>query len=40
MHRRIKGPPSWGTREEIEEVMVQLTIYGDFPRAVEVIKVA
>ncbi len=28
------------TREEVEEVMVQLTVYGGFPRAVEGIKAA
>ena len=28
------------TREEIEEVMVQLTVYGGFPRAVEGIRSA
>jgi 4-carboxymuconolactone decarboxylase len=28
------------TREEIEEVMVQLTVYGGFPRAVEGMRAA
>jgi 4-carboxymuconolactone decarboxylase len=28
------------TREEVEEVMVQLTVYGGFPRAVEGIRAA
>ena len=37
----LRGALNHGvTREEIEEVMVQLTVYGGFPRAVEGIKTA
>ena len=30
----------WPSREEVEEIMTQLTVYGGFPRAVEGMRAA